>query len=325
MLSAFCDWLLFDLFELNPSSKVAHVLHFFVADAIKIMLLLFVMIFMIGFLRSFLPQEKIKQWLTRRGVLGNLMAALLGAITPFCSCSSIPMFFGFLKTGVPLGVTFSFLITSPLINEYLAVLMIGTFGWKITLAYVISGLAMGTIGGMVLGSMKLEHLLMKDIINDSQVKQHEQKKFSFYERLHFGWQEAISIINKLWIWILVGVGIGALIHNFVPQEAIQAVLKKTGIFSVPLATFIGVPLYGSCASIVPVAVVLFEKGLPIGTALSFMMAMSALSLPEAVLLKRAMSLKLIVIFFSITTTGIIVTGYVFNVLQPLLVQTGGVR
>jgi hypothetical protein len=284
------------------------------------MLLLFVMISVIGFLRTFVSQNKIKQWLAGKGILANFFASLFGAITPFCSCSSIPLFISFLDAGIPLGVTFSFLITSPLINEYLVVLMLGFFGWKITLGYVISGMSIGIISGFILGKMKLEKYIEKDLIaTRSEEKACNIKPRGMKERILFGLNEAICIVKKLWIWILVGVGLGAAIHNYIPNEAVHSIVSRTGFFAVPVAVLIGVPMYGSCAAIVPIAVVLFQKGFPLGTALAFMMAVAALSLPEAIMLRRAMKLKLILIFFSITALGIILTGYLFNLLQKILV------
>jgi len=317
MLQIITDWLVGSVFGLNPASRLAHSLNFFIYDSVKILLLLFFMIAIIGFLRTYLPQRKVKKWLSGMKMgLGNLSASLFGAVTPFCSCSSIPIFLGFLEAGIPLGVTFSFLITSPLINEYLVVLMWGFFGWKITLAYVISGILIGTLSGIILGKMKLEKHLVKDIIaKNSEIKdvRHEGMK----SRVSFGINESVSILKKLWIWVLVGVGIGAIIHNYVPQEVIQRIINAGGIFTVPIATALGVPMYGSCAAIVPIAVVLFQKGIPLGTALAFMMATAALSLPEAIILRRAMKLKLIAIFFGIVTLAIIFTGYMLNALQGL--------
>ena len=309
------DWLTCDVCGLNRDDKFTQAVNFFIYDSVKIILLLLVMIFIIGFLRTYMSQRKVKEWLIGRGAWGNVTAAIFGAITPFCSCSSIPMFLSFLKAGIPLGVMFSFLITSPLINEYLVVLMLGFFGWKITVMYVLSGLLIGIVTGLILGKMKLEGLLVEDMRIAQHSHEEEKKFYSFKSRLEFGWGEARDIVGKLWVWILVGVAVGAVINGFVPQEAIQRVLDKTGILSVPIATLIGVPMYGSCAAIVPIAVVLFQKGIPLGTALAFMMAVSALSFPEAIMLRRAMSLKLIGIFFGITTLGIIFTGYLFNYLH----------
>jgi len=307
------DTFLYSLLELDPESKLVGALNFFIYDSIKIFLLLFVMISVIGFIRSFLPQSKIRAWLIKAKAGSNLAASSLGALTPFCSCSSIPFFFGFLKAGVPLGVTFSFLITSPLVNEYLVVLMLGFFGWKITVLYVISGILIGVISGLVLGKMRLERFIVSDMA--PQENQEEDIRFeNFRSRIRFGIKESIVVIKKIWHWILIGVGIGAIIHNYVPSETIQGIIAKAGIFSVPIAVVLGVPLYGSCAAIVPIAMVLFEKGIPLGTALAFMMAVAALSLPEAVMLRRAMKLQLIFIFFGITTLAIIFTGYLFNFL-----------
>jgi uncharacterized membrane protein YraQ (UPF0718 family) len=320
MLQVIVDWLTYSVLKFNPGSHVGAAINFFIYDSVKIMLLLFVMISAIGFLRSFVSQQKVKVWITQKKGWGNFFASLFGAVTPFCSCSSIPLFISFLDVGVPLGATFSFLITSPLINEYLVVLMIGFFGWKITLAYIISGMAIGTIVGMVLGRMKLEPYIEKDIATaPDREAQCRIGPMKMKQRIVFGLNEARCIIKKLWIWVLVGVGMGAAIHNYVPQEAVHAIVSKTGYFSVPLAVLIGVPMYGSCAAIVPIAVVLFQKGFPLGTALAFMMAVAALSLPEAIMLRRVMKLKLIAIFFGITTLGIIFTGYVFNFLQKILV------
>ncbi|MFH1093697.1 MAG: permease, partial [Candidatus Omnitrophota bacterium] len=299
--------------------KLGAAINFFIYDSIKILLLLFVLIALIGFLRSFLPQERIKAWIIQKKSLGNFFASLFGAITPFCSCSSIPIFISFVKMGVPLGATFSFLITSPLVNEYLVVLMIGFFGWKIMLMYVISGMFIGIVSGIILGRMKLEKYLEKDIMDSNTGIESGIKYKGLKERVIFGLEEAKSIVKKLWFWVLIGVGIGAFIHDYVPQQTVQLIIAKAGIFSVPIATLIGVPMYGGCAAIVPVAVVLFQKGFPLGTTLAFMMAVAALSLPEAIMLRRAMKLKLIAIFFGITTLAIILTGYLFNALQMILV------
>lgn len=251
------------------------------------------------------------------GIGGNFVAALFGAITPFCSCSSIPIFISLLKAGVPLGVTFSFLITSPIINEYLVILMAGEFGVPITIAYVFSGLLIGTVAGAILGRMKLDHFLERDILASAHAAD-EVPDHTWKTRFRFGWDEAISVIRPIWVWVLVGVGIGAFIHNYIPQDTIHGMMNATGIFSVPIATILGVPMYGSCAAIVPIAVVLFEKGIPLGTALAFMMAMAALSLPEAIMLRRVMRLGLITLYFGIATLAIIFTGYLLNALAPFL-------
>ncbi|MFH1770024.1 MAG: permease [archaeon] len=318
MLQEIINWILYGLFQMDSASRVSQSINFFLYDSIKIILLIIVLITIIGFLRTYISQTKIKTWLTKKGAgWSNFVASIFGALTPFCSCSSIPIFIGFLEAGVPLGTAFSFIITSPLVNEYLVVLMLGFFGWKITLAYVVSGILLGTIGGMILGKMNLKNYLVKDfIVNDSNSSEKVFKTIK--ERLHFGWKEAKDIIKKIWVWILVGVGVGAIIHNYVPAEWLTNTIGSIGVFGVPLAVILGVPMYGSCAAIVPIAVVLFEKGIPLGIALAFMMATSALSLPEAIILRRAMKLRLILIFFGVVTLGIIITGFLLNMIQGML-------
>ncbi|MBU2541645.1 MAG: permease [Candidatus Omnitrophica bacterium] len=318
MLQLIVDWLVYSLFRLNPESKLINSLNFFIYDSVKITLLLSVMISVIAFLRTYIPAYKVRNWIVAKRGFGNLFASIFGAITPFCSCSSIPIFLSFLKAGIPLGIAFSFLITSPLLNEYLAVLMLGFFGWKITLLYVISGILIGTLAGLILGRMNLETQLVQDMFSQDVELADKNNYQGLRARISFAIDETKSIIKKLWFWILIAVGIGALIHNYVPQETIQSIIAKTGIFSVPIATVLGVPMYGSCAAIVPIAVVLFKKGIPLGTTLAFMMAVAALSFPEAVMLRRAMKLKLIAIFFAIVTLAIIFTGYLFNLLQTVL-------
>jgi uncharacterized membrane protein YraQ (UPF0718 family) len=317
MLTALIDRLIYDVFGMDPDARLTAALHFFLYDTVKIFLLLAVMIFVIGFIRTWLPEDRLKRWMGSGGILSNFIAALFGAITPFCSCSSIPIFISLLKAGVPLGVTFSFLITSPIINEYLVILMIGEFGLPVTIAYIGSGLLIGTLGGAVLGKLKLEKHLEADIIASA----HEDStaiKHTLRTRLRYGWDESLSVIKQIWLWVIVGVGIGAFIHNYIPQETIHSLMEATGIFSVPIATALGVPMYGSCAAIVPIAVVLFQKGIPLGTALAFMMAMAALSLPEAIMLRRTMHLKLIGIYFGITAMAIVFTGYLLNLLAGFL-------
>lgn len=318
MLQSAADWAVYSFLRMNPESRLAGAVNFFIYDSIKMFLLLFVFISFLGFLRSFLDERLIKAWLSRNKFTASFYAACFGAVTPFCSCSSIPLFLSFVKMGIPLGVMFSFLITSPMINEYLAVLMFGFFGWKITVLYILSGLMVGITGGLILGKLKLEKYLERDLMTLDARELNKKEFKTFLDRARFGFSEAVDILKRLWMWILVGVGIGAIIHNYVPEEMIRSAIRSAGIFSVPIAVVLGIPMYGSCAAIVPVANALFDKGVPLGTALAFMMAVSALSLPEAVILRRAMKLKLIVIFFGITAAGIIFTGYLFNFLQKVI-------
>ncbi|MDP8259919.1 MAG: permease [Candidatus Gygaella obscura] len=317
MIKFFSEWFVFDILGIAPKSSLGKILEFFIYDNLKIFLLLFLMISFFGFLRSFLPRDKVKNWLHNKGIMGNIFASIFGALTPFCSCSSIPIFLGFLESGIPLGMSFSFLITSPLVNEYLVVLMFGFFGLKITLLYVLSGVLIGVIAGFFLGKINLERFIVRDIV-DTRNSDSQPVFNMFIDRVKFGINEAKIIIKRLWFWIIFAIGIGALIHNYVPKEMVESLTVKTGFLGVPLAVAIGVPMYGSCAAIVPIAVALFNKGLSLGTTLSFMMAVSALSLPEAVILRRAMKLKLVFIFFFVVTAGIILTGYLFNFLQSIL-------
>ena len=317
MLLECVNSLVYDLAGLNPESKIAGALHFFIYDSVKIFILLAAMIFIIGVLRTWLPEQRLRQWMNRGGIWGNLVAALFGAITPFCSCSSVPIFISLLKAGVPLGVTFSFLITSPIINEYLVILMAGEFGIPVTIAYVCSGLLIGTVAGAVLGKMHIQKHLESDLFKRPESEEQIQT-YTLATRLKYGAIESLTILKQIWLWVIVGVAIGAFIHNYIPQETIHRLIDATGVFSVPLAAILGVPMYGSCAAIVPVAVVLFQKGIPLGTALAFMMAMAALSLPEAIMLRRTMRLSLIAIYFGITTLAIIFTGYLLNALSIFL-------
>ncbi|MBN2094577.1 MAG: permease [Candidatus Aenigmarchaeota archaeon] len=318
MLQEIVDFLFYQVLLLDRASAIAQFFNFFVYDSAKILLLLFGMILAIGYLRSFIPPEKVRDTMSRgRYGIGNIMAALFGAVTPFCSCSSIPLFFGFLRAGVPLGVMFSFLITSPLVNEYLLILIFAYFGWKIAFFYAASGILIGILLGALLGRMGLEKHLDKDFCQQSG----KLRKIIFRshrERLKYGYLEAKSIVRKLWLWILVSVAIGGIIHNYVPQEIIGRVVEGTGALAVPLVVILGVPMYGSCVAILPIAFALFAKGVPLGTALAFMMSVSALSIPEAILLRRAMEWKLIGLFFGLVTVGIVFTGFLFNYLQFLV-------
>jgi len=309
MLKESIDYIVYDLLSIK-SAQMAESLHFFLYDTIKILLLLFAMIFFIGILRSYISMKNVKKYLSgkKKGV-GNVLGALFGALTPFCSCSSIPIFIGFVEAGIPLGATFSFLITSPLINEYVAVIMFGFFGLKVTVLYILSGLLIGIFGGLILGKMNLEKNIIKDM-KPLEVKENRFKNFK--ERINFGYNEAMSITKKVWLFVIIGVGIGAGIHGFVPQSFFQNIITGMGVFSVPLATLIGIPLYANCAGIIPVAVVLFDKGIPLGTVMAFLMSTAALSLPEAIILRRVMNTKLILLFFAIVSVGIVFIGYLLN-------------
>ncbi len=312
MLLRLSNLLVFDLLGFREGSRPGEALSFFIYDSLKILFLLFAVIFIIGVLRSYLPRQKLKKWMKRANLKAYLFAAFFGALTPFCSCSSIPIFFGFIATGIPLGVVFTFLIVSPLINEYLVVIMAATFGLRISILYVLNGIVIGIAAGVLLGRMNIKKYIVADLFND---ENNNSPKFpEFKSRLRYGLKEASSITAKIWYWVIAGVAAGAVIHNYVPQQAVESVISRAGIFGVPIAVIMGVPMYGSCAAIVPIALVLFQKGVPLGTALSFMMAIAALSLPAAIMLRRAIETRLIIIFFAVTTAAIIFTGYLFNIL-----------
>ncbi len=294
------------------NERLAEALGFFVYDTIKVLLLLFLMILFVGTLRTYLPTYKVKKYLTgKKEGVGNLFASLFGAVTPFCSCSSIPIFFSMIDAGVPLGVGFSFLITSPLVNEYVAVLMISVFGLKITLYYILAGMFIGITGGIILGKMKLEKYLVKDFLKQDRIRK-EKVYILFSERIKFGLGEASDVLKKTWLYAVIGIGVAAVIHGYVPDKFFSSLVNKGGIFAVPIATLIGVPLYASCASLIPIAAAFVGKGIPLGTALAFLMSTAALSLPEAVMLRRVMKLKLIMIFFGIVAVSIMIIGYLFN-------------
>ncbi len=306
------DYIVYSLLSLQPGTQLAEALDFFIYDSLKIILLLFLMIFAMAFLRTYISRKRITNALSgKKYGLGNIAASGFGAITPFCSCSSIPIFMGFLEAGVPLGVSLSFLITSPLVNEYVAVLMLGFFGPEVAIAYVIVGMLAGILGGIVLGRMGLDKYVEKDIVN---TKSKEKKYKSMRERFDFSMKEGKTIIVKLWLWILVGVGLGAVIHGYVPDELIDSIVTSAGVFAVPIAVLIGIPIYANCSAVVPIAAALFQKGAPLGTALAFMMATAALSLPEAIILRRAMKLKLLALFFGTVALGIIIIGLLFNII-----------
>ncbi|MFA5928391.1 MAG: permease [Candidatus Margulisiibacteriota bacterium] len=319
MLQKIVDLFTYGLLQMDSSTRLGQSLNYFLYDSLKLLGLLFVLISIIGFIRSYIPTEKVRDWVGRKHKLvSHTGAALFGAITPFCSCSSIPIFLSFIEARIPLGVAFSFLITSPILNEYLFVLMFGYFGLKITVLYAVSGILIGIVSGLILGKLGLEKHLEQDLLGQNKEALPQEAYPDLRSRIKYGLNEGTDIVVKIWKWVILGVAVGALIHNYVPEEVIRSIVGAGGIWSVPIATLIGVPMYGSCAAIVPIAIVLFEKGVPLGTALAFMMAVSALSLPEAVILRRAMDLKLIAIFFGIVSLGIIFTGYLFNFLSGFL-------
>lgn len=319
MIQTFADWLVYGVFGLSADSTFGVSVNFFFYDTIKILILLFFISVLMGIVNAYFPIDRLKNYLTTHRMYGlqYFMASLFGAITPFCSCSSIPLFIGFVKGGIPLGVTFAFLITSPLVNEVAVAMFLGTFGLKITLIYVVSGILLGVIGGFVLGKMKLERYLsdwVKQIQSNSeaQTAKWEGEKLSFAGRLPSIVRDAWGIVRGVLVYILIGIGIGAAMHGYVPEGFFEQYMSKDNLFAVPLSVILAVPMYANAAGIVPVIEVFVAKGIPIGTAIAFMMGVVGLSLPEATLLKKVMTWRLIGIFFGTITVFIILSGYLFN-------------
>lgn len=319
MIQSFADWLVYSLFGLSAGSALGSAVNFFFYDTIKILILLFLISALMGIINAYFPIDRLRNYLTTHHLYGfqYLFASLFGAITPFCSCSSIPLFIGFVKGGIPLGVTFSFLITSPLVNEVAVAMFLGTFGVKATLVYVISGILLGVIGGFVLGRFNLYGMLspwVRKIQEESisEAQQWESEKVPFFTRvpkiLHDSW----NIVRGVLIYIIIGIAIGAAMHGYVPDGFFEEYLSANNWYSVPLAVIFGVPMYANAAGVVPIVQVFVDKGVAIGTAIAFMMAVVGLSLPEATLLKKVMTWKLIGLFFGTVTLFIIISGYVFN-------------
>ena len=302
------------VFRLDISSRIGGSLHFFIYDTIKIFILLSILIFGISIVQSFFPPEKSRRILGRfKGIRANTIAALLGTVTPFCSCSSIPLFIGFTGAGLPIGVTFSFLISSPLVDLASVLLLASIFNWKIAIAYVIVGVVLAVIGGSIMSKLKLERYVEPFVLNNK-LAEIDTPELSRKDRLLFAKSQVASIIRRVWLYILIGVGIGALIHNWIPENIIAAVLGRENVFSVLIATVIGVPMYADIFGTLPIAEALVGKGVGIGTVLAFMMAVTALSLPSMILLKKVVKLKLLAIFAVIVVAGIILIGYLFNAL-----------
>ena len=320
-LQHIADWLVYDVFNLSTEQHLANALNFFIYDTVKILILLFVIIFFMGIVNSYFPVDKVKNYLSRHKLYGleYLMASLFGVVTPFCSCSSVPLFIGFVRGGIPLGVTFAFLITSPLVNEVAIGLFIGLFGLKTTLIYIVSGILLGTISGVILQHLKLERYLtpwVKDVLAQAQREQHlfEAEQLTFKQRLPIIWAEVKKILKGVIPYVILGIAVGGLMHGYIPEGFFEKYMSKDNLFAVPVATILSVPMYSNASGILPVVQVLVSKGIPLGTAIAFMMGVVGLSLPEAMLLKKVMSLKLIAVFFGVVTLCIIISGYVFNVI-----------
>ena len=300
------------LFGLSMESQLGGSIHFFIYDVIKIFILLSILIFGISYIQSFFPPERTRKILGRfNGISANILGALLGTLTPFCSCSSIPLFIGFTSAGLPIGVTFSFLISSPLVDLASVILLASIFNWKIAIAYVIVGLILAVIGGTIISKANLEKYV-EPFVFSNKINDLEQAELTTADRIDFARNQVLDIIKRVWMYILIGVGIGALIHNWIPENIISAVFGQDKWYSVLIATLVGIPMYADIFGTLPIAEALVLKGVGIGTALSFMMAVTALSLPSMIMLKNVVKTKLLVIFVGIVATGIMIIGYTFN-------------
>ena len=304
---------------LSTETRLGGSVQFFIYDTIKIMLLLGILILIISYIQSYFPPERTKKILGRfRGIGANMIAALLGTVTPFCSCSSIPIFIGFTSAGLPLGVTFSFLISSPMVDLGSLVLLMSIFGWKVAIVYVLLGLIIAVAGGSLIEKLHLENEVEEYIKNGKSVDI-PQEELHFKDRLHFAWEQDVSTAKKVAPYVLIGVGIGAIIHNWIPEEIIVKILGANNPFGVIIATIAGVPMYADVFGTIPIAEALLAKGALLGVVLSFMMGVTTLSLPSMIMLRKAVKPKLLWIFFAICTVGIILVGYLFNAIQPILI------
>ena len=313
-LSNLVRYLVENVFGLSMAERLGGSLHFFIYDVIKIFILLSFLIFAISYVQSYFPPERTKKILGRfNGFTGNVLGALLGTVTPFCSCSSIPLFIGFTSAGLPLSVTFSFLISSPLVDIASVILLASIFNWKIAIAYVVVGLVLAVIGGTIIGKMEMEKYVEPFVYGNKPVGvEYEPEELTRKERIDYAIEQALAIITRVWRYVLLGVGIGALIHNWIPETVISAVLGQDKWYSVLVATLIGVPMYADIFGTLPIAEALVGKGVGLGTALSFMMGVTALSLPSMIMLEKVVKTKLLATFIGTVTLGIIIIGYTFN-------------
>lgn len=317
MWQKFVNYLTYDLMGFSPQSRLGSAVNFFIYDTVKILVLLSLIIFVVSFIRSFFPPEKTKKILShRRQVIGNILAALLGIVTPFCSCSAVPLFIGFVEAGVPLGVTFSFLISSPMVNEVALGLLWVMFGWKVALIYIASGLTVAIVAGIILGRLHLEHLVEDYVYQIAYAAGGgaggELPTMTLRDRVEYARSYVAQILRKVWLYVVIAIAIGGFIHGYVPEDFLARYAGRNNPFAVPLAVAIGVPLYSNAAGTIPIVRALIEKGMPLGSALAFMMAVTALSLPEMIILRRVLKPKLIAIFVAIVATGIVAVGYLFN-------------
>jgi uncharacterized protein len=313
-LQPVADWLVDSALGLERGAHLTEAVRFFIFEVPKVLLLLALIIFFVGIIRSYFSPERTRKLLEGKSLFtGNVMAAGLGIVTPFCSCSAIPLFLGFVESGVPLGVTFSFLIAAPMINEVAVVLLFGMFGWQTALIYVVTGLAIAILAGWTIGKLRLEHWV-QDWVYQTRFGDSgdAEPAMTFEQRIKFGYAAVKDIVGKVWIYVMLGIAVGAGAHGYVPEDFMASLMGKSAWYSVPLSVLIGVPLYSNAAGIVPIVSVLIEKGASLGTALAFMMAVIGLSLPEMIILKKVLKLPMILTFAGIVALGIMVVGYLFN-------------
>ncbi len=313
MLKAGAFYITHDLIELDRNSRLADALNFFIYDTIKIFLLLTVIIFVVSVIRSYFPPERSKRILSHKlEFMGNILATLLGIVTPFCSCSAVPLFIGFVEAGVPLGVTFSFLISSPMVNEVAVVLLWGLFGWKIAAIYMGTGLLVAIVAGSIIGRLKLEKWVEEYVYKIKTGQGQEVFSQPFNARLQYAKWNTVDILKRVWLFVLLAIGIGGFIHGYVPEDFLVRYAGNGNPFAVPMAVALGVPLYSNAAGVIPIVYALMEKGLSMGTVLAFMMAVTALSFPEMIILRKVLKIPLLAVFAGIMTVTITAVGYLFK-------------
>jgi uncharacterized protein len=315
-LPAIAGWLTYSLFRLEHGRHLSSAVEFFFYETPKVLLLLTLVVFVVGVIRSFFTPERTRKILTGRSEsVGNVLAALLGVVTPFCSCSAIPLFIGFVTAGVPLGVTFSFLISAPMVNEIALVLLFGLFGWKVAAIYLGTGLMIAIIAGWVIGRLKMEKHVEPWVFQTVVNQNSSTLRMTLPARIRYGLDAVRDIVGKVWLFVVLGIAVGAGIHGYVPENFLASFMGKSAWWSVPLAVLLGVPMYSNAAGIIPVVQALLSKGAALGTVLAFMMAVIGLSLPEAIILRKVLKIRLIVTFFGVVAFGILIVGYLFNLIM----------
>jgi len=313
-LQEISDFIVFRVFQMTPEKHLTEAVRFFIYEVPKVLMLLVLIIFIVGIIRTYFSPEKTRKALEGKSLFtGNVMASLLGIVTPFCSCSAIPLFLGFVEAGIPLGVTFSFLIAAPMINEVALVLLIGLFGWKVAVIYVLTGLSIAIFAGFIIEKLNMSRYVA-DWVYLTHAKQslEQEEALSFSQRISAGGEVVREIVGKIWIYIFLGIAVGAGAHGFVPDEYLAGALGSHNWYSVPLAILVGIPLYSNAAGIIPIVSVLIEKGVTLGTALAFMMSVIGLSLPEIIILKKVLKWQLIGVFVGVVAFGIVIVGLIFN-------------